>query len=71
MHNTKLHFIGITAEGKKSTNIFSKNAMYDYSKVISKFLCIQTTSISQPIKPITSFGTTSDQREYPSGNKYQ
>lgn len=45
--------------------------MYDYSKVISKFLCIQTTSISQPIKPITSFGTTSDQREYPSGNKYQ
>lgn len=58
MHNTKLHFIGITAEGKYCQT-YVRNAMYGYTLLFLKFLNIQTTSISASVKLIASFGTAS------------
>lgn len=45
MHNTKLHFIGITAEGK-NCQTYVKNAMYGY---ISTFCYLLTSEYSNHI----------------------
>lgn len=70
MHNTKLHFIGITAEGKNGQT-YVKNAMYGYistfcylltSEYSNHIYFLQLSSSSHPLAPPLC------NREHPSAN---